>query len=43
MKKLIWIGISVRIFQEPEGDEAKAKAKRIIADSIKYNINHHMS
>ena len=38
MKKLTWINISVRNFYEPEGDEAKAKAKRIVVDSIKDHL-----
>ena len=43
MKKLTWISISVRKVYEPEGDEAKARTKRIIADSIIYHIIPHVS
>ena len=38
MNKLIWISTSVRRFQEPERDETKAKAKRIIV----YSIEDHL-
>ena len=42
-KKLTWISISVRKVQETEGDEAKARSKRIIAYSGKDNLIHHVS
>ena len=41
LKKLTWISISVRKFQEPDGDEAKARAKRIIAYYIKDHLIPH--
>ena len=43
LKKLAWIIISVRKVQDPERDEAKARAKRIIADSIKDNLSPYVS
>ena len=35
--------MSVRKVQEPEGDEAKARDKRIIADYIKNHLIPHVS
>ena len=43
LKKLTWISISVRKFQEQEGDEDKARAKRIIEDPIKDHLIPHVS
>ena len=43
MKKLNWISISVKKFYEPEGDEAKARANRIIEYSIKDHLIPHVS
>ena len=40
---MTWISISLRKFEEPEGDEAKARAKNIIADSIQDHLIPHVS
>ena len=43
LKKLTWISTSVRNLQEPQGDEDKDIAKRIITDFIKYHLIPNVS
>ena len=40
---MTWISISIKKFYEPEEDESKDRAKRIIADSIKDHLIPHVS